>query len=252
MRNIKLLLEYDGTEYHGWQIQPNIPTVQGTVENAIKKLTDKQVNLIGAGRTDAGVHAEGQVANFHTDSSIPLSAFQHGLNHILPRDIVVCAATEVNAEFHARFDALSRKYRYTILNRTYPAAILRNTTYLYSTPVDIVSILSICKGILGRRDFTSFHKTGSDRQNPMCEILDASCHQDGDLIYFEIEADSFLRGMVRAIVGTILKCIKQGSDDTHNAYEQFLQILNAKDRASAGTSVPAQGLSLIKVKYNNQ
>lgn len=251
MRNIKLLLEYDGTEYHGWQIQPNLPTVQGTVENAITQLTNEQVNLIGAGRTDAGVHAEGQVANFHTDSSIPLSAFQHGLNHILPRDISVCAATEVNAEFHARFDALSRRYRYTILNRTYPSAILRNTTYLYSTPIDIVSILSICKGMLGRRDFTSFQKTGSDRQNPVCEIFEATCQKEGDFIYIEIEADSFLRGMVRAIVGTILKCIKHGSDDIPKALEQFIQTLNAKDRASAGSSVPAHGLSLIQVKYND-
>lgn len=251
MRNIKLVLEYDGTNYHGWQIQPNLPTVQGTVENAIKKLTGKQVNLIGAGRTDSGVHAEGQVGNFHTDSTIPNSAFQHALNHILPRDIVVCTATEVKAEFHARFSAISRRYRYTILNRSYPSALYRNNSYLYTSKVDIDPIQSICKGMLGSRDFTSFQKTGSDRQNPVCEIIEATCHKEGDFIYFEIEADSFLRGMVRAIVGTILKCIKHNTDDKHNPIEQYQEILTAKNRACAGTSVPAKGLSLIQVKYNN-
>ena len=251
MRNIKLVIEYDGTNYHGWQIQPNLPTVQGTIQNALNQLTDTQVNVIGAGRTDSGVHAEGQVANFHTGSAIPQSAFQHGLNSILPQDIVVCAATEVNAEFHARFSALSRRYRYTILNRSYPSALLRSTSYLYSSPVDIDLIQSICRCILGRRDFTSFQKTGSDRQNPICEIIEAFCHQEGDFIYVEIEADSFLRGMVRAIIGTILKCIKHPTDDKLNPCEKFLQILEAKNRALAGAAAPAHGLSLIQVKYND-
>lgn len=251
MRNIKLVLEYDGTNYKGWQIQPDLPTVQGTIEKALTQLTNKKVSIIGAGRTDSGVHAEGQVANFHTDSSIPQAAFQHGLNSILPHDIVVCDVTEVNTDFHARFSATSRRYRYTILNRSYPSAILRKIAYHYSSPMDLDLIRSICKSILGKNDFTSFQKTGSHRQNPNCKIFDASCDKNGNFIYFEIEADSFLRGMVRAIVGTLLKCTKQKSDSNTNACEQFLEIMQAKDRALAGTSVPAHGLSLIQVKYNN-
>lgn len=252
MRNIKLVLEYDGTNYKGWQIQPNLPTVQGTVEKALTQLTNKKISLIGAGRTDSGVHAEGQVANFHTDSSIPQAAFQHGLNSILPHDIVVCGVSEVGSDFHARFSATSRRYRYTILNRSYPSALLRKTVYPYSSPITIDLILSICKSILGKNDFTSFQKTGSDRQDPICNIFDASCDKSDDLIYFEIEADSFLRGMVRAIVGTILKCIKHRSDSRPNACEQFLSIMHAKDRTLAGASVPAHALSLIHVRYNDQ
>lgn len=252
MRNIKLILEYDGTHYNGWQIQPDLPTIQGTIEMALMQLTNQKVSLIGAGRTDSGVHAEGQVANFHTNSSLPQTAFQHGLNSILPHDIVVCDVTEVTTDFHARFSATSRRYRYTILNRSYPSAILRKTAYHYSSPIDLDLIRTICKSILGKNDFTSFQKKGSDRLNPNCEIFDASCYKHGDFLYFEIEADSFLRGMVRAIVGTLLKCTKQRSDSKTNACEQFLAIMQAKDRALAGTSAPAHGLSLIQVKYNDQ
>lgn len=251
MRNIKLILEYDGTHYNGWQIQPDLPTVQGTIEKALTQLTNRSIKIIGAGRTDSGVHAEGQVANFHTDSPIPTAAFQHGLNSILPHDIVVCDVTEVATDFHARFSATSRRYRYTILNRSYPSAIFRKTAYHYSSPIDLDLIRSISKSILGKHDFTSFQKTGSDRQNPNCKIFDASCDKNGDLICFEIEADSFLRGMVRAIVGTLLKCTKHKSDSNTNACEQFLEIVQAKDRALAGTSAPAHGLSLIQVKYND-
>ena len=250
MRNIKLILEYDGTNYNGWQIQPDLPTVQGTIEMALIQLTHQKVSLIGAGRTDSGVHAEGQVANFHTNSSIPQAAFQHGLNSILPHDIVICDVTEVTTDFHARFSATSRRYRYTILNRSYPSAILRKTAYHYSSPIDLDSIRSICKSILGKNDFTSFQKKGSNRLNPNCEIFEASCEKNGDFLYFEIEADSFLRGMVRAIVGTLLKCSKHSSDSKTNACEQFLAIMQAKDRALAGASAPAHGLSLIQVKYN--
>ena len=251
MRNIKLVIEYDGTNYNGWQIQPYLPTVQGSIENALTQLTNKKVSIIGAGRTDSGVHAEGQVANFHTDSALPQAAFQHGLNSILPQDIVVCDVAEVTTDFHARFSATSRRYRYTILNRLYPSAILRKTAYHYTSPIDLDSIRSICEAIFGRNDFTSFQKTGSNRQNPNCKIFDASCDKNGDFIYFEIEADSFLRGMVRAIVGTLLKCTKHKSDGKTNACEQFLEIMQAKDRALAGASVPAHGLSLVQVNYND-
>ena len=246
MRNIKLVLEYDGTNYHGWQTQPDLPTIQDTIEEALAQLTKTPIKIIGAGRTDTGVHAEGQVANFGTDSQIPVAAFQKGLNAILPRDIVVCSATEVSPEFHSRFSATSRRYRYTILNRAYPSALSRQTSYFFPAPIGVPRANTLCQILIGKRDFSSFQKTGSDRINPICEIYEGSCWQKDPYVYFEIEADAFLRGMVRAIVGTILKCIKED-----NAEAELHRILDAKDRAAAGTSAPAHGLSLICVKYNN-
>ncbi len=246
MRNIKLVLEYDGTHYHGWQTQPNLPTIQDTIEEALAQLTKTPIQIIGAGRTDTGVHAEGQVANFGTDSQMPIVAFQKGLNAILPRDIVVCSATEVSPEFHARFSATSRRYRYTILNRAYPSALSRQTSYFFPAAIDVPLANTLCQVLVGKHDFSSFQKTGSDRSNPICEIYEGHCWQKEPYVYFEIEADAFLRGMVRALVGTILKCIKE--DD---AEAELHRILDTKDRVAAGTSVPAHGLSLICVKYND-
>ena len=259
MRNIKLVIEYDGTNYHGWQTQPNLPTIQGAIKESLAKLTQKKsIQIIGAGRTDTGVHAEGQVANFHTDSQIPIVAFQKGLNAILPRDIVVCSATEVSPEFHARFSATSRRYRYTILNREYPSALLRQTSYCFRTEIGVSRINDLCQTLVGKHDFSSFQKVGSDRINPVCEIYEAHWWKKAPYVYFEIEADSFLRGMVRAITGTVLtfnskfwlaNCAK--NTKCQDAETQLLDILEAKDRAAAGMSVPAHGLSLIRVQYND-
>ena len=246
MRNIKLVLEYDGTDYHGWQTQPNLPTIQGTLEKTLAKLTKTSIRVIGAGRTDTGVHAEGQVANFHTDSRIPVLGIQNGLNALLPRDIVVCSAIEMPTEFHARFSATSRRYRYTILDRGYPSALLRQTSYFRPKRIDVSGINNLCQILIGRHDFSSFQKVGSDRLNPVCEIYEAYWWRKEPCVYFEIEADSFLRGMVRAITGTLLK-YTAGQD----AEMLLQQTLEAKDRAAAGMSVPAHGLSLIRVGYNS-
>ena len=251
MRNIKLVLEYEGTNYCGWQIQPNLPTIQGTIERSLSQLTKTPIQIIGAGRTDTGVHAEGQVANFHTDSEIPTVAFQKGLNTILPNDIVVAAADEVSADFHARFNATSRRYRYTIVNRAYRSALFRRTCHFYPNELDVDSIDTICKSILGKWDFSSFQKTGSDRKNPICEVFDAGCWKEEEFVYIEIEADAFLRGMVRAIVGTALKCTKEVSQNVEQACRQFHDIMTAKNRSIAGASAPANGLTLIRVKYND-
>ena len=257
MRNIKLVLEYDGTNYNGWQTQPNQPTVQATLENALTKLTKTPIQIIGAGRTDSGVHAAGQVANFRTAAQMPLVAFQKGLNATLPGDIVVCSVTEVPADFHARFSATRRRYRYTILNRAYPSALSRQTSYFFPEEIDVVSLNDLCQPLIGKADFSSFQKTGSDRINPVCEIYDAHWWQKAPYIYFEIEADSFLRGMVRAIVGTLLTFNRKfslASGGKNMKYQdadtQLHRILEAKDRSAAGMSAPAHGLSLICVKYS--
>ena len=158
MRNIKLTIEYDGTNYHGWQIQPNAITIQAAIQDALAKITKAQTQIIGAGRTDTGVHAAGQVANFHTRSQMPPIAFQKALNATLPRDIVVTDVEEVSPDFHARFSAVSRTYRYTILNRAYPSARLRNNAYFFSEPIDVQGADTACRSLVGVRDFSSFQR----------------------------------------------------------------------------------------------
>ena len=244
MRNIKLTIEYDGTNYHGWQIQPNAITIQADVQEALAKITKTQTQIIGAGRTDTGVHAAGQVANFHTHSQMSSTAFQKALNATLPRDIAIIDVEEVPPDFHARFSAVSRTYRYTILNRTYPSALLRNNTYFFPDPIDVQGADTACRSLVGVRDFSSFQRSGSERIKPICEIYECRCWQEEDLVYFEIEADAFLRGMVRAIVGTILKL-----HDKEDHVNQLYQILDARDRSAAGASVPPHGLSLLSIKY---
>ena len=244
MRNIKLTIEYDGTNYHGWQIQPDAVTIQAALQDALTKITKTQTSIIGAGRTDTGVHAAGQVANFHTRSQMPLISFQKALNATLPRDIVVIDVEEVSPDFHARFSAVSRTYRYTILNRPYPSALLRSSAYFFSEPIDVQNADTACQSLVGVRDFSSFQRSGSERINPICEIYECRCWQDQDLVYFEIEADAFLRGMVRAIVGTILEL-----HDREDGINQLHAILDARDRSAAGPSIPPYGLSLLRVKY---
>ena len=244
MRNIKLTIEYDGTNYHGWQIQPNAITIQAAIQDALEKITKTQTQIIGAGRTDTGVHAAGQVANFYTRSQMPLIAFQKALNATLPRDIVIIDVEGVPPDFHARFSAASRTYRYTILNRAYPSALLRNNSYFFPEPIDVQGANTACRSLVGKWDFSSFQRSGSERINPICEIYECWCWQKKDLVYFQIEADAFLRGMVRAIVGTILKLY-----DKEDRVNQLHKILDARDRSEAGASVPPHGLSLLRIKY---
>ena len=244
MRNIKLTIEYDGTNYHGWQIQPNGITVQEVIQNALAALTKTQAQIIGAGRTDTGVHAAGQVANFFTDSKMSSGSIQKALNSLLPEDVVITEIQDVSPDFHARFSALSRTYQYTILNREFPSAFLGNTAYFLPRPIHVNRIDYICRALIGKKDFSSLQRSGSERINPICEVFGASCWRDAELVYFQIEADAFLRGMVRAIIGTALKL-----QETPDKINQFQKILDAKDRSVAGPSAPAHGLSLIAVKY---
>ena len=244
MRNIKITIEYDGTNYHGWQLQPNAITIQGAIQDALTKITKTEVQIVGAGRTDTGVHAAGQVANFHADSQMPPTTFQKALNANLPRDIVIIDAEEVSPDFHARFSAVSRTYRYTILNRAYPSALLRNSTYFFPNEIDAQGANTVCQLLVGERDFSSFQRAGSERINPICEIYECRCWREQDLVYFEVEADAFLRGMVRAIVGTILKL-----HDREDCVHRLRGVLDARDRSAAGASVSPHGLSLLSVKY---
>lgn len=276
-RNIRLEIEYDGTRYNGWQVQreskSNLSTrktrtIQETIENTLQGILQKKAALIVSGRTDSGVHAKGQVANFKTASQIALPKLQKALNSLLPKDISVSKVEEVGPDFHSRFDAKSKLYCYTILNSPYPCALLRRYSYFYPRPLNINLMRKEAKTLLGRHDFKAFCASGSNIKDTFRTIkhidikrLAYSVESRADrgnkrffnytlnamrypLIVIDIEANGFLYNMVRNIVGSLLEIGKgrfaQGS---------LRKILAAKDRKLSGPLVPARGLCLIKAKY---
>ncbi len=243
-RNLKLTLEYDGENYHGWQRQPRVTTIQGIIEEALAKVFQKKISLIGAGRTDAGVHARGQVANFKTKSNLPLKNLKAALNSLLPEDIVVKHAVHVSTDFHARYDARSKLYRYTILNSSLPSPLLRKYVYFFPYPLDIKEMKRAAKFLAGRHDFSSFRGAGITRGNHIRKVNLLRVSAEKEIIYLDMEADGFLYNMVRIIAGTLLDAgrgkITAG---------EVKKILKAKDRRQAGPTLPARGLCLLRVKY---
>jgi tRNA pseudouridine38-40 synthase len=248
-RNIKLTIEYDGSDYAGWQAQPNAPTVQAVIERALATVLGEPTRATGAGRTDAGVHARGQVANVHTSSTIPARGLMHALNATMPDDVAILQCDDVPADFHARFGALSRSYEYTILNREAPSALRGRYTWRYRRPIAEDVWHELGNELLGTRDCSSFRKTGSQRRNAVCTVLACSCHRAGDTVTLAITADAFLRGMVRAVVGTFAKVAPDDEADAEDARAELREILAARDRGAAGASVPPQGLCLVDVAY---
>jgi len=245
MRNFKLLIEYDGTRYCGWQRQPNGPTIQQEIESAIATMTRQPVVLIGSGRTDAGVHAIGQTAHFKCDTRISPEAFQNGLNSLLPDDIVIRKCTEIEPTFHARFAVKSKLYRYTIRNAPLPSAIGRNYEWWVRAPLDTTAMSSAAAHLVGEHDFKAFEGTGSPRAHTVRRVLRAELHRDGETtLLFDIEAEGFLRYMVRNIVGTLVE-VGRG----RMAPGQVPAILASQDRDQAGPKAPAAGLCLIRVNY---
>ena len=244
-KNFKLTIEYDGGSYHGWQRQKNLRTIQGEIEKALMKMTDDKVTLTGSGRTDAGVHAFGQVANFHCDTALLPEVFYKGLNSLLPDDIVIKKCREVDEKFHARYDVKSKTYSYRILNCHTPAAIGRQYAWFIRKKLDLDAMQSSISYITGIHDFKAFEGTGSPRSHTTRNVLDAKLEQkDTNCLYFEIEADGFLKHMVRNIVGTLVDTglCKITPDD-------FKQILISKNRNKAGATAPPHGLFLMHVKY---
>jgi tRNA pseudouridine38-40 synthase len=245
LRNFKLTIEYDGSGYQGWQRQPNGPSIQSTIEEALKRMTCQAITLIGSGRTDAGVHALGQVANFTCDTRIEPHVFHKGLNSILPDDIVIRECDEVPAEFHSRFDAKSKLYHYHILNQSIPTAIGRHYAWWIRRPLDLAEMQAAARHLLGKHDFKAFEGAGSPRSHTIRHIMqvDLADRPDGT-IRFAVEADGFLRYMVRNIVGTLVS-VGRGDIDV----AQFKTILLSKDRNQAAATAPPHGLFLIKVNY---
>lgn len=242
MRNIRFLIEYDGTDYVGWQVQDNGRSVQGELEKALAQLTRQTTRVVGAGRTDAGVHARGQVASFKTESIMGPDQLRSGANALLPDDVRVLGADAVPMDFHARYSAKQRRYRYTIVRVPHP--LLRRYSWQCGYTLDTGLLSSCAERMLGTRDFRSFCKNGAQRESTTCTVATAGWTDEGDVLTFDIAADHFVYGMVRALVGTMVD-VARG----HLSFEEFLRIIDAKDRSAAGMSAPAQGLVLDAVLY---
>jgi len=244
-RNIRLLLEYDGTGYHGWQRQLDAATIQGVLEAAVARLTQAPAAIIGSGRTDAGVHARGQVANFRTESAIPLRAFHQGLNSLLPKDIVVLEAHEAEPSFHARKSARAKTYEYRILNRPNRSPLYRHYAWWLAPRLDLAAMAGAAAVLPGEHDFTAFRASGSENKNPVRRVLGASWQDEpGGWLSFTITATGFLRGMVRSLVGTLVQVGQGKAPPT-----KLAELLASGARHLAGPTAPPQGLYLVEVVY---
>ena len=243
--NFKIVIEYDGTAYHGWQRQKEDRTIQQEIEQALSTMTGKPLTLNGSGRTDAGVHALGQVANYRCETDLTPEIFLKGLNSILPGDIVIMDCRRADASFHARYNAKSKIYQYRIWNHKLPRAIGRQYAWFIRRKLDTDAMRAAISHLIGTDDFKSFEGTGSPRSHTTRHVMTADLTEGEDgFVFFTIEADGFLRFMVRNIVGTLVD-VGLGKITP----EAFNAILSSKDRSNASATAPAQGLFLVEVKY---
>ncbi|MGQ9559283.1 MAG: tRNA pseudouridine(38-40) synthase TruA [Candidatus Oleimicrobiaceae bacterium] len=243
-RNLKLVVEYDGTAFCGWQRQPQVRTVQGEMERVLEQILQHQVGLTAAGRTDVGVHAQGQVVNFFTSRRIQPQRLLLGLNALLPADVRVQEVCEVPESFHARFSAVARVYRYRIATR--PRAIGRQYVWYYPRPLDLELMQKAVQPLLGEHDFRSFCRAEAALPHYRCCVQEAEWQQHGDELWFDIRANRFLHSMVRTIVGTM---VDVGRGKTQP--ERVAEMLQARDRRTAGPCAPAHGLCLLRVLYDD-
>lgn len=237
-----MILQYDGTNYAGWQWQDNAVSIQQKVSEAAEIILKEKINLTGSGRTDAGVHALGQTANFKTEKSLDLYKFNYQVNSILPEDISIIGSEEIDEEFNSRYDAKERSYLYLICG--FKSPFYSRYSWYLNRKLDIEKLNLLSRELLGKRDYSSFCKTSSPVQNKICEVRRISWSSRNNILYFQIAADRFLHGMVRTILGTTLEALKQKDPCSY-----ISGVFENKNRASAGESVPAKGLFLYKVKY---
>jgi tRNA pseudouridine38-40 synthase len=244
MRNIRLTLSYDGTNYHGWQIQPNAISVEETLKGAIAKILDHDVKIFAGGRTDAGVHAMGQVANFFTHKAIGNENLVRGLNSLLPADIRIRESIDAETSFHARYSAKSKTYVYCILNQPHNSPFL--TRYVLHAPygLDVPAMRGAIRHVTGEHDFSAFKKKDEVYGNTVREIIRAGVATKGRMIFVIVEGTGFLRYMVRNIVGTLL-LVGRGKMDV----EGFGAVLESREREQAGPTAAPQGLFLREIKY---
>lgn len=241
-RNIKLVLEYDGTDFCGWQIQPQVRTVQGVLETALTGLLQQSVRVTVAGRTDTGVHALGQVANFVTTSHLPVSTISRGGNALLPRDVRIVDCEQIEMDFHSRFSAKSRSYQYRICQK--PIAIGRQYAWHVYHKVTIEQMQKACFFLLGENDFTSFCQATSQLDHHRCFVHSATWRKDEKDLFFEITANRFVHNMIRILVGTFIE-IGRGKWSP----QEMQSILQGMDRRLAGPTAPAKGLTFMQVTY---
>jgi tRNA pseudouridine38-40 synthase len=244
MRNILITLEYDGTNYHGWQRQENALGIQQVVETAIERITGERVTVIASGRTDAGVHALAQRANFKTNSRLPAEKFCPALNSLLPADIRVIDSQQVDMSFHARYSATGKRYRYRICNRPYPPAIYRNYCFFIPLTLDIDAMTKAAGLLKGTKDFSSFCGSGSNAKTRVRTVTSIEWVKEEDMIDLVVEADGFLYNMVRIMAGTLVEIGKGKLQPS-----AINEILAGRDRRLAGPTLPPQGLFLEKVYY---
>ncbi len=244
-RNLRLLLEYDGTRYHGWQRQKNALTIQEVLEAALARLTGQALKVIGSGRTDAGVHALGQVANFQIISPLPLKAFLKGLNSLLPPDIAVLKVEEAPPGFHARKSARAKTYEYRILNRPVRSPLNQHHGWWLPYALDLEALREAARALPGEHDFAAFQASGSHVKNTERRVEAAAwASHPGGWLCFTITADGFLRGMVRSLVGTLVEIGRGKRPPTDLA-----ALLISRDRRRAGPTAPPEGLYLVEVRY---
>ena len=242
---VKLVLEYDGTCYAGWQCQPDQPTIQESIERAIQQVSQINVSVIGAGRTDSGVHAHGQVASFRTELDWPASNWMRALNAVLPKDIAVRSSTLMDDRFHAQHDARGKLYTYRILHRPARPTIDRAFVWHIYKPLNDVAMQLAAATLIGLQDFSSFEGSLTDNTNPICNLQRLAVIRQDDQILIEAYADRFLKHMVRAIVGTVVE-VGLGK----RTPDSLAAVLRAQDRSAAGQTAPPQGLCLMRVDYD--
>ena len=244
MRNIKLIIEYDGKQFNGWQKQPTKLNIQGEIERAISEITGEEIDLIASGRTDAGVHSLGQTANFKTNSNIPTEKFAIAINSKLKRSIVIKSAEEVDERFHSRYSVKSKRYRYTINNSEMGTAIFRDMEYHFPMKLDIEKMQEAAKYFEGEHDFKAFKSSGTSSKSSVRTIYKTELKKEEDRIIIEITGNGFLYNMVRIISGTLVD-VGLGKIKP----DAIPQIIESKDRTKAGKTLPPQGLYLINVEY---
>lgn len=244
MRNIKLIISYDGTHYAGWQFQKNAISIQEVLESALKKITGCVVKLKAAGRTDSGVHARHQVANFHTKSKIPLKRIKDALNSALPEDMLINSVEGVSQKFDSQRCAKLKHYRYTVTTSHFVDPFIRHFVTRFSYPLNINSMGRAAASLAGRHDFKAFQAAGSKEKNTVRTIKKIRIEKKGNLVYIDMWADGFLYNMARTISGTLLEIGRGKLPESRIA-----EILKKKTRALAGPTAPAKGLCLMKVEY---
>ena len=244
MKRIRIFVAYDGTNYCGWQVQPNGVTIEEKLNKSLARLTGEEIRIIGASRTDSGVHALGNVAVFDTESSIPPERFAYALNQRLPEDIVVVASDEVEADWHPRHCDTEKTYEYKILNSKFPDPMRRRDTYHVSFDLDLEKMREAAGYLKGEHDFKSFCNVHTQVEDTVRTIYDLEVEKEGELITIRVRGNGFLYNMVRILAGTLI-----GVGRGAIAPEQIPAILEAKDRQAAGMTVPPQGLRLVEIDY---